>query len=437
VVLLAALAVVVGDLVALGVVPAADTTRGLGAYATAAAPAGAIRSYAYEPGRPGRSAAHAGGVVAPTTLVQGGYSNGTVSGGSGPGVPTGPTRPAGGSAATGATAPGVYRVDGTTIVAPTGRSFTPYGMTVYGLAENDWQANISSDEAAIAATASYWHGNTMRIQVAPSNLFSTSPYSQAFLAAIQQEVADAESHGLNVILCAQTERTDKAVQMPNSTVEDFWRVVAPRYADDSRVWFDLFNEPRLSPQAVGGMASLWNVWQNGGDGYVGMQSLINTIRADGASNIVLAEGTLVAESLTLLPSHMLSGANIVYDVHPYFSGPGWDTPRAWTNNWGFLVGKVPVVIGEWAQSASAHRACLTDAPTVVPQFLAYVAAHSLGLIAWGLIPGVLLQSDNLEDPTTYTPGEPYTCGSAHTPGLQGAGTLIRAFFAARSQAAPA
>lgn len=327
-----------------------------------------------------------------------------------------------------------YSTTGNQILA-NGTAFVPYGITVFGLSYRDWQSRVAGDEARIDAIAQTWHGNTVRIQVAPVNLLDTHPYDGAFLSAVQTEVSRAQHDGMNVIIGAQDERTTK-VPMPNSTVARFWSILAPMYAGDPGVWFDLFNEPRLGGADVPPTSPLWNVWQNGGRGYVGMQSLINEIRHF-ASNIILVEGLAKAETLVGLPGHPLTGSNLVYAVHPYFSLPRWSTPAGWSKNWGNLAGQVPVVVDEWGEYERSGGNCRPNAPRLVPRFLAYLSARNIGLIAWSLEPGVLVVGGNLAAPTTFSPGAAFVCqsGAANRNG-QGAGASILSYFEANSQPVP-
>ncbi len=115
--------------------------------------------------------------------------------------PTSPAPPIS-APVTGAT----YSVSGNRIVFE-GQSFTPEGITVFGLAYPDWQTRISSDLQQIDATAQSWHGNTVRIQVAPTDLLDQQPYDAAYLSAIDQEIQSAHRDGLIVILSAQYERS--------------------------------------------------------------------------------------------------------------------------------------------------------------------------------------------------------------------------------------
>jgi hypothetical protein len=322
----------------------------------------------------------------------------------------------------------VYTVRGNEILAADGRPFVPYGITVFGLSKPNWGSYVASDEAQIDATAQFWHGNMVRLQVAPPNLLASSPYSAPYLAAIDQQVAIAQEDGLDVILSAQYQYTTN-IKMPDASTAQFWRLIAARFKSDPGVWFDLFNEPQFS-----GTPRFWDIWQDGGDGYVGMQNLVDTIRATGAQNVVLAEGLHGGDTLAGVPAHQLTGGNVVYAVHPYFRGAYWATPQAWAANWGDLTGTLPVVADEWGEYEQPGGTCVHGAPAVVPSFLSYLSEHNVGLVAWALVPGVLIRDGDLDDPTAFNPGVPWKCASGDFgPRSQGAGQSILAFFAARSE----
>jgi hypothetical protein len=327
-----------------------------------------------------------------------------------------------------------YTVVGNKIIGPTGKQFIPEGIVVLGLSLPDWQAYVSSDENDIAAIADFWHANAVRLQIAPTNLLFGHNTS-SFLAAVKKEVSYALSLGLDVWISAQYEHVS-SLGMPNQSTQRFWKDIAPIYRSNTRVWFDLFNEPRLGGRNKSA-ASAWNTWQNGSGKYVGMQALVDTIRATGAKNIILAEGMMYAHTLDEVPSHMLHGGNIVYEVHAYFIQPGFSTPASWASNWGDLSSKLAVVVGEWSEYQSQKTSCVRDPRTLVPEFLDYLSSHDIGLIAWALLPGVLIRGTNVRDPTTFSSTAPYLCTASRQPDGQGAGASVLAYFATHSHPAPA
>jgi hypothetical protein len=324
-----------------------------------------------------------------------------------------------------------FHVSGTQIVGPDGQPFVPYGIVVFGLADPDWSGYVTPDLAQIHAIATAWHSNTVRLQVSP-NFVVSGGQTHAYEAALKHEVSYAESLHLVVIISCQTEHTTRAL-MPDATVLKFWQVIAPMYSGDPDVWFDLFNEPRMKLASGAGSAPLWQIWQNGGDGYVGMQALVNAIRGS-ANNLILAEGLHFARTLKGLQQHMLKGTDIVYEVHAFFVKPHFTTPADWAADWGDLSRTVPVIIGAWSQYENGHGDCVSNAAALVQTFLSFVTAHHLGLIAWTLSPGVLIQGSNLDQPTQFVPSEPYVCtNEADKLHPQGAGAVLMAYFAAHSK----
>jgi hypothetical protein len=329
--------------------------------------------------------------------------------------------------------PGSYRVKGAKILASDGKSFEPFGITVLGLAYKTWKQTLGADEAQINAIATAWHANTVRLQVAPTYLFDKSPLDSEYLTALESVVCRATRAGLNVVISAQYQATSD-IPMADASTMSFWSTIAAIYANDQHVWFDLFNEPRLFVGSrllqIDTPAQQWGLWRNGGQGYVGMQALLDTVRTKAPSNIVLAEGTEGGESLTYLPAFMLSGRNVVYAVHPYFNPP-FSTPADWSANWGDLASSVAIVVGEWGEYRSTRNECVTDAPTLVPRFLQYLAVRHIGLIAWALRPGVLLRGTSLTEPTSFLPGSiVMTCsGSPEPADIEGIGALVRTYFA--------
>jgi endoglucanase len=325
--------------------------------------------------------------------------------------------------------PGVsaYTVRSNVILGPDRKPFVPYGITIIGLAASKWQSSFAWDEEQIEAIARYWHGNTVRIQVAPPDLFDASPYNKQYLAAVEEAVATAQDFGLNVILSAQYERTTNQA-MPNAVTARFWQLIAATYKADPGVWFDLFNEPALVPVPADNPQD-WEIWQDGGHGFVGMQTLVDVVRATGARNVVLAEGLEKARTLAGLPGHWLTGGNVAYAVHPYFAGPYWSTPQAWEANWGDLTGTVPVVADEWGEFQTTGGSCVDKAPALVRYFLSYLSDRQVGLVAWSLLPGVLIRGNNLDDPTAFNPGVAWTCRPGNSgPRAQGAGQAVRDYF---------
>jgi hypothetical protein len=321
-----------------------------------------------------------------------------------------------------ATAQGPFRDDGTKVLASNGTTFIPYGITVPGLAHSDYQNWTSADDAQIQATAQDWCANTVRLQVSQDTLVGSdgSTYNKTFLAAIEAEVSLAESYGLVVVINAQTQDAGNEPG-PTHATHVFWNDIIGVYGKDPQVVFDLFNEPHVN---AGSTAADWKAWQVGGtfNGtyYLGMQTLLNYVRADGATNLVWVEGPFTASTLAQVKSYPITGGPLMYAIH---HPAGAHNSSVWWADFGYLVkdGIAPVVDGEWTNYASTKSECWSDAPTTVPAFLKYLGNHGIGMTAWKLVPGVLLASSSYTDPTQIVASS-WGCNNS---GLnQGAGSQI-------------
>jgi aryl-phospho-beta-D-glucosidase BglC (GH1 family) len=150
--------------------------------------------------------------------------------------------------------------------------------------------------------------------------------------------------------------------MPDANSVVFWRQVATRYADRPGVVFNLFNEPH-------GVS--WSCWRNGGCttssstpspatgrpvryAAVGMQRLLDTVRRQGASNLVLVGGLDWAYDLSGVGNgYALRGSDVAYDTHVYTR---WHSTEAdWDRHFGFLTARVPVTATEFGSTD-----CSTD-----------------------------------------------------------------------------
>ena len=354
---------------------------------------------------------------------------------------------------------------------PNGKVFVPEGISVYGgLEDTDYMENLANINAQIKAAAIYWHANTIRLQVAESNLFSAGPgrhYNVEFLNELIHEVDLAHSYNQAVVINDQTEFTNNTPAPTDMTVK-FWRIMAKTFGHQPYVIFDLFNEPRLdslktnSPtfqnKLVRQMFSkkfsktrfryrgnpviknaIWNLWKYGGyvnrTHYIGMQTLVNQIRAEGVNNLIWVEGPFWGQSLPE-GRYLLSGGNIEYSFHHI------NLNRV--SDWKFigrLASHHAVVDGEWSQYQSPWQECYAEAPITVPQYLQYLKVHGIGLIAWSLQAGSLLKGNpSIVPANNNSPRDPKRAAALQIPSRfskqyrcnnqfgQGAGKLIKQYF---------
>jgi hypothetical protein len=356
--------------------------------------------------------------------------------------------PSGGSA-TCDRATGPFTVSGTSVLDGSGKSFVSYGLTVAGLQGPDWTSNTTDDLLEIAAAAQDWCANTVRLQVDQDDLVGArgTSFNQAYLYAIENEVALAEHYGLVVVINDETNYSAPAVRNselePTPVTETFWKDLAKLYGKDPQVIFDLFNEPRAYSSSMS-LAQEWHLWLDGGsyDGVTypfGMAALAGYVRTTlGAHNLFWIEGPDYSASFAGMPEAgaLLTVKGVVYAVHH----PGGDPDLgSWQDDFGFLVaeGIAPVVDGEWTNyepsptsaATSMRSSCWPTAPTAVPAFLTYLTEEGIGMSAYTLQPGYLIQSySDLAAPTTIYANS-WSCQSgSETQPDQSAGAAILAWF---------
>jgi hypothetical protein len=337
-----------------------------------------------------------------------------------------------------------YSIVGNKIIGPDGKQYAPYGFILECLAYKNVtsacqasKSNPYTDIDKIKATGGFWHGNTVRLQIAPENLLDKSPYDAAFLSKVDNEVNIANSLGLVVILSLQEEEY-KGPPFTTQNSVNFWKVMADHYKSNPKVFFDLYNEPQLTKNDAGGENNMWNIWKSGGkasglnnESFVGFQTIVNTIRGQGANNIIIAEANLYDTDLTQLTTHYLTGPNIAYGVEPNLT-PHSRNQSAWYTNWGQYTKKVPIM--PEALRDNVGNACDPNSPQDFPLLLNYLNSLHMGALYWTLRAGIVTTNANLTTPTTYKGHATITCPSGLSglnPGnTVGPGADILAFFTA-------
>jgi endoglucanase len=141
----------------------------------------------------------------------------------------------------------------------------------------------------------------------------------------------------------------------------FWSSVATAFKGNDAVIFDLFNEPAPN-YALSSETAAWQCWHNGGSActpgisypVAGMQTLVNTVRATGANNVIMLGGLDYSNDLTQWlayeptdPDHDLAAS-----WHAYATSP-CATQSCWVSQISPVIAKVPVIVGEVGETDCA------------------------------------------------------------------------------------
>jgi hypothetical protein len=210
--------------------------------------------------------------------------------------------------------------------------------------------------------------------------------------------------------CSDTAATCQKPMPDAQYAPTFWTGVAGAFKGNNAVVFDLFNEPYPDAAANWDATAAWTCWRDGGTctgityQVAGMQTLVNTVRATGATNVVMLGGVAwsndLSQWLTYEPKD--STGNLMAAWHTYNFNTCSNT-SCWDSQVAPVAAKVPVQAGEIGQNSCAHD--------YIDQVMAWLDAHGIGYTAWtwnpwGCSSGNVLITDYNGTPTS-TYGEGY------------------------------
>ncbi len=345
-----------------------------------------------------------------------------------------------------------------------GATFYPKGFNTIGVLQPDncprkkgppTTAAANLNQSEMTAAKNTWSANTIRFQVSQKGLdpqdSELKSGQAAYLTKIKNAVTLAQSNGMTVILSMQDQvySCGFAHPLPSSETKRAWQTLAPLYSNDPSIIFELFNEPVNQTSDAD-----WAQWRNGGttptantgsDGsnfdVVGHQTLLTTIRAAGAKNVVFASGANKGGKLQGLwqsstknyfLTDTLATPQVGYVIHPYYFHTSNNSTLAsdtndWENRFGYMRNtsivpadkQVPMIATEWNASSN----CYTGQTGRTTEFLNYLKAKDIGLTGHALdIAGLLVTNVPGWQPSSFTTGGT-ECGAGSD-----AGTAMQTFF---------
>lgn len=274
-----------------------------------------------------------------------------------------------------------------------------------------------SDAASIQAMLT-WKINAVRIPLNEDCWLSINGVDASMSGATyQQAVVDyvnlLNSFGIIAIVelhwgAPGTTLADKQSPMPDADHSPaFWASVANTFKSNTSVVFDLFNEPY--PDSNSDTTAGWTCWRDGGTcagvsyTVAGMQSLVDTVRATGATNIIMLGGlqysNALSQWLTYKPSDPTG--NLAAAWHSYnFNLCASST--CWNQLVLPVLQQVPLVVGELGENDCAHG--------YIDTLMAWLDTYGASYLAWtwdawGICAaGPVLIEDYYGTPTAYGQG---------------------------------
>lgn len=245
------------------------------------------------------------------------------------------------------------------------------------------------DQASVSAMLT-WDVNIVRVPLNedcwlgingfPANGTSAATYQQNILNWVNL----LNSNGLIVILDLHwnnsgTNQSTGQEPMPDlDHTPAFWTSVANAFKANSSVIFDLYNEP---------FTTSWTCWLNGstsanaspctdvGFAAAGMQTLVNTVRATGATNVILLGGLAFSNDLSSWlanepkdPDNNLAASTHIYNFN------ACSNVSCWTSTIAPVAAKVPVLAGEIGENDCASG--------FINTLMSWLDSEHIGYMAW-------------------------------------------------------
>lgn len=215
-----------------------------------------------------------------------------------------------------------------------------------------------------------WRVNVIRLPLSQDRWFGKTPEQKdsgvEYRKLVGQAVDLCSARGVYIILDLHWSNAGEWGQnigqrvMPDRNSVAFWKDAAKTYANHPAVLFDLYNEPHDVS---------WDVWLKGGPvkerdrrrnvelafDAVGMQTLLDTVRATGAKNVVIVGGLDWAYDFSgILDGRELADPNgngIIYANHAYpIKG---DSVEKWVQKMEVAARRFPILIGEFGAEGRA------------------------------------------------------------------------------------
>lgn len=237
------------------------------------------------------------------------------------------------------TASGWLTVQGNKILNSLGQTVQLKGVSIADpeqLNLKPWERpNVTARGIASLATDTY-KAKVVRLPILPGNaaypnegFFSTTNgWDKYFNTHILPVVTDLTSKGIYVIIDLHyvSDYSNLYTQ-----VESFWKYMAPKFATNPYVMYEIFNEPILPDD--------WGTFKN-----TIAQPITTLIRSYAPNNIILVGGPYWSSHIAGAATDPVTSNNIVYVAHVYSNQA---SVTLWESRYGAVADKFPLFISEW------------------------------------------------------------------------------------------
>src|ERR1700722_7842441 len=324
-------------------------------------------------------------------------------------------------------------VSGNKLVNASGQQVVLHGVdrsgTEYACVQGNGIFDGPNDQASITAMKN-WGVTAVRVPLNEACWNAESYVNAAYagtnyINAIKAYVSLLNANGMVAILdlhwtdglytgnsagCSSAQATCQKPMPDSAQSVPFWSSVATAFKGNDAVIFDLFNEP-YPDRALSSETAAWQCWQAGGSScsagisypVAGMQTLVSTVRATGANNVIMLGGLAYSNDLTQWLTYKPTDPdnNLVASWHSYNFNT-CSNQSCWTSQISPVIAQVPVIAGEIGENDCAD--------SYIDPLMSYLDSQSTSYLAWAwnadfnCSSGPGLITDYTGTPTAYGAG---------------------------------
>ncbi|QLH81623.1 fibronectin type III domain-containing protein [Halosimplex pelagicum] len=194
-----------------------------------------------------------------------------------------------------------------------------------------------------------WHPNVVRLPFTQDNVahYGIDTLISEFIRPAVEILASRDVYAL-VDFHLIRPYTQEATETYNSENEDtldpiddvmtnFWSAVAPEFADDEHVVYELFNEP-TQPTMYGDDEGAWQTWRDAA------QPWVDLVREHAPETPIIIGSPRWTSVTHMAPEYPFEGENLIYAAHIY---PDNGAPSEFDQYYGEPANDVPVVVTEF------------------------------------------------------------------------------------------
>jgi endoglucanase len=228
-----------------------------------------------------------------------------------------------------------------------------------------------------------WGANLVRLPVHPTAWQKRG--AEDYLKLLDKGVALASEQGLYVVIDWHSIGNLKTemymLPMYETTLKEtreFWRTIAKRYKGNTTVaFFELYNEPTIMRGELGNCS--WKEWK------AINEEIITIVRACGSTAVPLVAGFNWAYDLKDVVKDPINAEGIGYVSHPYPQKREKPWEKKWTDDWGHVAEKYPLMLTEigfcHAGERGAHNPVVSD-ESYGDAITKYTAERGISWVVW-------------------------------------------------------